>query len=302
MKSLSGKVAVVTGAGSGIGRALAEELARRGARVAISDVNAAGLAYTASRCLEHGAEVHEQVLNVADRDAVLAYADAVASRFGTVNLVINNAGITMFGTAEETPFTDIEKVMDVDFWGVVNGSKAFLPHLIASGDGHLVNISSIFGLFGVPTQSSYNAAKFAVRGFTEALRQEMAIAGHPVGVTCVHPGGIKTDIVRNAASSAGDDTAALVEFFDRVLTHTTPETAAEVILRGVTRNQARVLIGLDAKVVDVVVRLLGASYQRPFAFAAKHVLGRLTRMIAPPAPATTAVPVGKSAGPREGRR
>ena len=170
-----------------------------------------------------------------------------ATSSGAVNLVINNAGITIFGTVEESPYRDIEKVMDVDFWGVVHGTKAFLPHLIESGDGHIVNISSVFGLFGVPSQSSYNAAKFAVRGFTESLRQEMLIAGHPVGVTCVHPGGVKTSIVANATSSAGNDLGGVSKLFDEVLTRTSADDAAKTILRGVTSSDARVLIGLDAK-------------------------------------------------------
>ena len=140
---------------------------------------------------------------------MLAYADTVATEFGAVNLVFNNAGIAFTGDIAEMSFEHIEQVMDVDFWGVVNGTKAFLPHLIASGDGHVVNISSLFGLLRMPGQSAYNAAKFAVRGFTEALRQEMLIAGDPVQVTCVHPGGIKTAIARNAGAVEGTRTAEL---------------------------------------------------------------------------------------------
>jgi NADP-dependent 3-hydroxy acid dehydrogenase YdfG len=288
VKSVRGKVAVVTGAGSGIGRALAEDLAGRGALLAISDIDEGGLAETAGRCRRLGAEVHEQRLDVTDRAAVLAYADGVAERYGTVNLVINNAGITNIGTIEESSFADIERVIDVDFWGVVNGTKAFLPHLIASGDGHVVNISSVFGLFAAPTQSSYNAAKFAVRGFTEALRQEMIVAGHPVEVTCVHPGGVKTDIVRNATTSVEADLDEMAEAFDRVAS-TTPAAAATAILRGVTRRQARVLVGLDAKALDLIVRLLGSRYQRPFAFIAKHTGGPTpTAAAAAPEPSRTA--------------
>ena len=149
-----------------------------------------------------GAEVKADRLNVAEREEVLAYADDVVAHFGTVHQVYNNAGIAHNGNVEDSDFKDIERIMDVDFWGVVNGTKAFLPHVIASGDGHIVNISSLFGLIAVPGQSAYNAAKFAVRGFTEALRQEMLVAGHPVKVTCVHPGGIKTAVARNATVSA----------------------------------------------------------------------------------------------------
>ncbi|WP_052313777.1 SDR family NAD(P)-dependent oxidoreductase [Nocardia thailandica] len=272
MKDFTGRVAVITGAASGIGRALAIELTARGARVAISDVNAEGLARTAELC---GGRAHQQVLDVADCASVHAYADTVAEHFGAVNLVINNAGITKFGTVDETPYTDLEAVMDVDFWGVVHGTKAFLPHLIASGDGHIVNISSVFGLFGVPTQSSYNAAKFAVRGYTEALAQEMLIAGHPVGVTCVHPGGVKTGIVASATSSTGGDMTALRTLFTEKLTPTSPETAARTILRAVRGRRTRVLVGYDAVAMDAAVRLLGPHYQRIFAGVATRLLGAL---------------------------
>ncbi|MFY2861831.1 SDR family NAD(P)-dependent oxidoreductase, partial [Mycobacterium sp. THU-M104] len=176
MQGFAGKVAVVTGAGSGIGQALAIELARLGAKLAISDVDMEGLADTEQQVRALGAAVKSDRLDVTEREAFVAYADAVAEHFGTVNQIYNNAGIAFTGDIEISQFKDIEKVMDVDFWGVVNGTKAFLPHLIASGDGHVVNISSVFGLFSVPGQAAYNSAKFAVRGFTEALRQEMILA------------------------------------------------------------------------------------------------------------------------------
>src|SRR5690242_20828547 len=202
MQGFAGKVAVVTGAGSGIGQALAVELARSGASVAISDINTEGLADTEDRLKAIGAPVKADRLDVTEREAFEAYADAVVEHFGKVNQIYNNAGIAFSGDVEVSTYKDIERVMDVDFWGVVNGTKAFLPHLIESGDGHLVNISSLFGLLAMPSQSAYNAAKFAVRGFTESLRQEMILAGHPVQVTCVHPGGIKTAIARNAGTAA----------------------------------------------------------------------------------------------------
>ena len=192
MEGFAGKVAVVTGAGSGIGQALAIELGRSGAKLAISDVDTEGLAETEEQLKAIGRPVKADRLDVTEREAFLLYADAVKEHFGKVNQIYNNAGIAFTGNVEVSEFKDIERVMDVDFWGVVNGTKAFLPHLIASGDGHVVNVSSLFGIFSVPGQAAYNAAKFAVRGFTEALRQEMIIAGHPVKVTCVHPGGIKT--------------------------------------------------------------------------------------------------------------
>ena len=197
MQGFAGKVAVVTGAGSGIGQALALELGRSGASVAISDVDTEGLAVTEARLKSVGAPVRANRLDVTEREALAIYADEVKDQFGKVNQIYNNAGIAFSGDVEITPFKDIERIMDVDYWGVVNGTKAFLPHLIASGDGHVINISSIFGLFSVPGQAAYNSAKFAVRGFTEALRQEMILAHHPVAVTTVHPGGIKTAIARN---------------------------------------------------------------------------------------------------------
>lgn len=149
-----------------------------------------------------------------------------------------------------------------DYWGVVNGTKAFLPHLIASGDGHVINISSVFGLFAVPGQAAYNSAKFVVRGFTEALRQEMILAKQPVKVTTVHPGGIKTAIARNATAAEGVDSATLAEWFDTKMARTSPERAAQIILDGVAKNRARVLVGADAKVLDIVVRATGSGYQR----------------------------------------
>ena len=264
MEGFAGKVAVVTGAGSGIGQALAIELARSGASVAISDVNTEGLATTEERLKSIGAPVKTDRLDVTEREAFELYADAVKDHFGKVNQIYNNAGIAFAGDIEVSQFKDIERVMDVDFWGVVNGTKVFLPHLIASGDGHVVNISSIFGLFSVPGQAAYNAAKFAVRGFTEALRQEMELAGHPVKVTTVHPGGIKTNIVRNMTAVAGVDLAKLTNTFDKKLASTSPQKAARVILDGVRKNKARVLIGNDAKALDLIVRATGSGYQRLF--------------------------------------
>lgn len=182
--------------------------------------------------------------------------------FGKVNQIYNNAGIAHSGDIELCHFKDIDRVMDVDWGGVLNGTKAFLPYLIESGDGHVINISSVFGLFSVPGQAAYNAAKFAVRGFTEALRQEMIAAGHPVGVTTVHPGGIKTAIARNATAVEGLDAAEMAKAFDKRMAHTSPERAAQIILGAVRKNKARVLVGADAKVLDIVVRLTGSGYQR----------------------------------------
>jgi NADP-dependent 3-hydroxy acid dehydrogenase YdfG len=261
MQGFAGKVAVVTGAGSGIGQALAVELGRSGASVAISDVDTEGLKVTEDRLASIGAAVKADRLDVTERERFLLYADEVKDHFGKINQIYNNAGIAYSGDVDITPFKDIERIMDVDYWGVVNGTKAFLPHLIASGDGHVINISSIFGLFAVPGQAAYNSAKFAVRGFTEALRMEMALAGHPVKVTTVHPGGIKTAIARNATAAEGLDQASMAEWFDK-MARTSPERAAQIILDGVAKNKAKVLVGADAKIVDMFVRASGSGYQR----------------------------------------
>lgn len=271
----AGKIAVVTGAGSGIGRALAVELASRRARLAISDVNDTALGETVAMCEKNGADVHGYHLDVADRAAVLAHAEQVMRDLGEANLVVNNAGVGLMATVEEMSWEDLDWLMGINFWGVIHGTKAFLPHLIASGDGHLVNISSVFGFVGVPSQSAYNAAKFGVRGFTEALRQEMLIAGHPVAVSCVHPGGIKTNIARDAR--AARDVIPLEERADRFekAARTTPERAAQIILRGVDRKSPRILIGPDARLFDAAARISGARYQRVVATVMRRAGARL---------------------------
>lgn len=263
-----GKVVVITGAGSGIGKALALNLAAQGARLALSDIDGEGLADTACKAEALGAQVRSDRLNVAERAKVLAYASDVVAHFGEVHQVYNNAGIAYNGDVEDSAFKDMERVMDVDFWGVVNGTKAFLPHLIASGDGHVINVSSLFGLLAVPGQSAYNAAKFAVRGFTEALRQEMLISGYQVKVTCVHPGGIKTGVVRNATVCDGDDIQTMVDFYDKYLLRHSPEMAAQTILDGVRKGSPRVVIGWEAHALDLLVRIAGPGYQRVVAAAA----------------------------------
>ncbi len=274
MQGFAGKVAVVTGAGSGIGQALAIELGRSGASVAISDVDTDGLKVTEDRLASIGVAVKADRLDVTERERFLLYADEVKEHFGKVNQIYNNAGIAYSGDVEISHFKDIERVMDVDYWGVVNGTKAFLPHLIASGDGHVINISSIFGIFAVPGQAAYNSAKFAVRGFTEALRMEMALARHPVKVTTVHPGGIKTAIARNATGAEGIDTVGAAEWFDK-MARTSPERAAQVILDGVAKNKAKVLVGTDAKVLDTFVRASGSGYQRALTALAGRFMPRM---------------------------
>jgi NAD(P)-dependent dehydrogenase (short-subunit alcohol dehydrogenase family) len=272
VKSFQGRVAVVTGAASGIGRALALALADEGARLALSDIDTFGLSETAELAAARGASVHVQRLDVACREDVVAYAEEVRARYGAVHLVVNNAGIAMTGDVLDLAFKDVERVMDVDFWGVVHGTMAFLPHLVDSGEGTLVNISSLFGLIAVPGQSAYNAAKFAVRGFTESLRQELLVSGAPVTVTCVHPGGVRTNIARNATAVGGHDATALSQLFDQHLARMTPERAAQVILRGARRGRARVLVGADAKALDLLQRLTGSGYQRLVARGTRRIM------------------------------
>jgi NAD(P)-dependent dehydrogenase (short-subunit alcohol dehydrogenase family) len=267
VSALRGKVCVVTGAGSGIGRALAIELARRGARLAISDVNEAALAGTAEAV--GATDVHSQPLDVADRDAVEAYAGAVARHFGVVHQIYNNAGIAFRRSVLESDYGDYERVFGVNLWGVINGTKAFLPHLIDSGDGHVINVSSLNGYMAQDQMTHYCTTKFAVRGFTESLRAEMLAAGHPVRVTVVHPGGIRTNIAdaaRKAAQDLGLPVSAEDEqrqrLYNEKLLKMDPAKAARIILDGVERGRARVLVGNDARFVDAVVRLLPARYPK----------------------------------------
>ncbi len=286
MKNLRDKVVVITGAASGIGRALALDLAGKGALLALSDVDETGLAGTVELARAAGArEVRGDRLDVADRAAFEAYAEAVVAHFGRVNVVVNNAGVALAGDLLDLEYDDIDWIIGINFWGVVHGTKAFLPHLIASGEGHVVNISSLFGLISMPGQSMYNAAKYAVRGMTEALREEMLVAGHPVGVTSVHPGGIKTAIARNARVSAREDKTKTAELFDKKLARMTPEKAAQIIVRGITRNQARVLVGIDAHALHHLAKLTGSRYQDIIAKSAKKVLRRTRRSSEPAGPA-----------------
>jgi short-subunit dehydrogenase len=266
MKHFKHKVAAITGAGSGIGRELAYQLAAAGAELALSDIDETGLAETAARCRESSsARVSEQRLDVADRSAVHAWADQVAGEHGRVNLIFNNAGVALACTLEGVEYDDFEWIMNINFWGVVHGTKAFLPHLRTAGEGHVVNLSSVFGLIAVPGNGTYNATKFAVRGYTEALRQELELSGAPIGVTCVHPGGIKTNIARSARFDAsarglvGDEASSKANFEKLFITEA--KTAAATILDGVRRNRARVLIGPDARVIDLLQRTLPAAYQ-----------------------------------------
>jgi len=266
MKVLENRVAVITGAASGIGKALAEQLAAAGCRLAISDVNTRDLDAVAKSLRANGHEVISEKLDVADRQAFYDYAERVHAHYGQVNLVINNAGVALGATVEDMSYEDFEWLMGINFWGVVYGTKAFLPFLKQADEGHIVNISSVFGLVGIPTQSAYNAAKFAVRGFTESLRMELEIEGSQVSCSCVHPGGIKTNIARNARMNdvshiTGADAEKSIADFEKMF-RTTPADAASTIINGVRNNKRRILIGGDAYVIDTMQRTLPTLYQR----------------------------------------
>lgn len=278
MKSLQGKVVAITGAGSGIGRATAELAARKGASVAISDVNEAGLVETRAACEAHGATCTATVLDVADRGAVYDWAEQTAASFGKVNVVINNAGVSLGGVIEDLDYDDFEWIMNINFWGVVYGTKAFLPHLRASGDGHVVNISSLFGLMAMPGSGAYNASKFAVRGFTEALSEELLIENAPVRVTSVHPGGIDTNIARGGRVTPNRkwgliDSAHAGKEFEK-LARTRPDQAAQQIVDAILSERRRLLIGADAKVMDLIQRLAPGRYQSLVKQVVKRQLAR----------------------------
>ena len=272
MTTINGKLAIVTGAASGIGRATALSLAKRGARLIVTDVNRDGLAETASQIEALGGSATTFILDVSDRDAIYAFAQEVESAHGGADIVINNAGVAQIARVEDLSYEDFEWVMNIDFWGMVYGTKAFLPQLQKKGGGHIVNVSSIFGLISVPSQAAYNSAKFAIRGFTEALRHEMR--GSDIQVSSVHPGGIKTNIVRNARflqSTQKTEREEAVSGFDKIA-RTTPEKAGETIVQGIEKNRGRILIGFDARLVDWLQRLLPVSYGK-IIFRGERLLG-----------------------------
>ncbi|MFT6890649.1 MAG: NADP-dependent 3-hydroxy acid dehydrogenase YdfG [Halioglobus sp.] len=256
----TGKLAVITGAGSGIGRALAHQFNAAGCRLLLSDIDPNGLEKTLATLPRSDIVAKGQVLDVADKAAVHQYADDIEAEYAHIDILINNAGVALMATAEETQYDDIEWLMSINFWGVVYGTKAFLPLLRKSQQGHLVNISSIFGIIGVPTQSAYNAAKFAVRGYTEALRQELS--GGNVHVCCVHPGGIKTNIAINSRSKVtGAERQASNASFEQ-LARTTANSAARQIITGIEKRKIRLLIGGDAKFLSLLSRLFPVNYAR----------------------------------------
>tara|TARA_R110002167_G_scaffold51187_7_gene148322 strand:+ start:34 stop:879 length:846 start_codon:yes stop_codon:yes gene_type:complete len=269
MKNLKNKVAAITGAGSGIGQALAINLAKEGSHLALSDVNKKGLTETLKLLKGFSVNITHQTLDVSDKDAVFAWADKVVEDHGSVNMIFNNAGVALSGTVDSLSIEDYKWIMDINFWGVIYGTKAFLPYLEQSGEGHIINISSVFGLTSQPLMSGYNASKFAVRGFTESLRQDLELTDSNVSTTCIHPGGIKTNIAKSARMSKSVQAVTGIKdsnasaSFEKFFIHT-PDSAAKTILKGVKDNARRVLIGADAKALDGMARVLPTGYQWVF--------------------------------------
>jgi short-subunit dehydrogenase len=260
MDYYQGKRAAVTGAGDGIGRQLAIQLNRAGCELWLCDINAEKLAQTRSLLPNPAVNVHCETVDCGDRQAIYRWAEQVAAETDYLDALFNNAGVAYGATFAESTDEDFEWLMNINFWGVVWGSRAFLPLLLKAPRGHLVNLSSIFGMVGIPSQSAYNAAKFAVRGFSEALQAEY-LKG-PLAVSCVHPGGISTNIARNARV-AGDTMSDDPEERNRNFqqhTRTTPEKAAEIILRGTARGKRRILVGPDAWFVQILTKFFPTSY------------------------------------------
>jgi NAD(P)-dependent dehydrogenase (short-subunit alcohol dehydrogenase family) len=260
VRDLRDKVVVLTGAGSGIGRALALQAAREGALLALCDWDEASVTETGRQASASRTLIRR--VDVRDDGQVTAFAEAVRAELGDAHVLVNNAGVALSDTVGTMKRSDFEWLFQINFWGVVRGTEAFLPQLLRQSESHLVNISSLFGLVGVPAQSAYCASKFAVRGFTEALRMELH--GGPVRVTCVHPGGVRTNIVRSGRmvrNSRGEpsDPALAAAHFERLAKHT-PERAAETIWKGVRQNAPRVLVGPETFWLDLVQRLLPTGY------------------------------------------
>jgi len=259
---LKGGVAVVTGAAGGIGAALATVLAARGCNLALADVNAAGLRDTAAQARGHGVAVSEHQLDVADDDAVAALPDAVLAEHGRANVLVNNAGVALGGSFEQVSAADFDWLFSINFGGVVRMTRAFLPVLRREPAAQLVNISSVFGLVAPPGQTAYAASKFAVRGFSEALRHELEAS--PVGVTLVHPGGVRTAIATNARRTTALSNAeaqAQMALWAKFL-RLDPIVAAERIVRGIELREKRVLVGRDAQRMALVQRLFPIEYWR----------------------------------------
>lgn len=264
MKDLTNQVAAITGAASGIGRETAIMLAREGCGLAIADRDEKGLGETARLAAREGIRISRHIVDVADRDAVYRFADEVLKEHGKATIVVNNAGVSLTAFIDATSDEDIEWIMNINFWGVVHGTRAFLPHLRKAGKGRIVNVSSVLGLIAVPSQAGYCASKFAVRGFTETLQMELELSDADIRAVCVHPGGIKTNIVRNSRlkNTAGQapDREKLEATFDRIARTTAREAAARIV-SAIKNDRSRLLIGIDARLIDWMQRLFPRFYR-----------------------------------------
>jgi short-subunit dehydrogenase len=264
MTAIRGAAAAVTGAASGIGRALALELAARGCDLALADRDDAGLATVVAEINRSSQQnVTMYRVDVGEPQQIQNFAQAAITDHPGLNIVINNAGVALMGQFDEIDQAQMDWLMNINFWGVVHGTRAFLPHLKGQREAHIVNLSSIFGIIAPPGQTAYAAAKFAVRGFSEALRHELAMAASPVRLSVVHPGGVATNIARNSRTGSGmTDNARRAESIERfeAVARTSPKDAALRIIKGIENNQPRILIGNDARLMDLLQRLLPATY------------------------------------------
>jgi short-subunit dehydrogenase len=262
MTAIRGAAAAVTGAASGIGRALALELAARGADLALADRDEAGLAAVAAE-IGTRQKVTTHRVDVGEPAQIQAFAEAAIAAHPALNIAINNAGVALMGQFGEVDQSQMEWLMNINFWGTVHATRAFLPHLARRTEAHIVNLSSIFGIIAPPGQTAYSASKFAVRGFSESLRHELQMAGSPVRLSVVHPGGVATNIARNARIGCGmTDNARRAQSIERfeAVAKTTPQAAALRIVQGIEKNELRILVGKDAWVADLFQRLRPATY------------------------------------------
>ena len=277
MTAINGSAAAITGAASGIGRALALELAARGCDLALADRDEAGLLETAAEIGKAGGRnVTMHRVDVGEPGQIEAFAQAAIAAHPGLNIVVNNAGVALLGNFNEVEQAQMDWLFNINFWGVVHATRAFLPHLATRPAAHIVNLSSIFGIIAPPGQSAYSAAKFAVRGFSESLRPELKMAGSPVRLSVVHPGGIATNIVRNSRTGSGvTDNARRADSIERfdAMAINTPATAAQRIITGIEKNEPRILIGGDARFMDLLQRLLPGSY---WSIMAKRLEKRMT--------------------------